>query len=209
MRVVRLGRRAFGADQLLVMAVIPLADPAAAMERVHMAVAEGADIVEVGDSALVRAVREAYPELVVGVRTGRAEVAREAYAAGAGLVARRRRRPDQQGAGFEVAAEFGAGVVCAPSLAARAVEAGVEPERIIVSVPDERQIPEVVAAGWPVLVSCTDREPAGNLAAVAVAGWLGARVFRVDRVLQTRRALRMVSAIRGDIPPARAVRGLG
>ena len=36
----------------------------------------------------------------------------------------------------------------------------------------------------------------------------GARVFRVHRVRETRRALRMVSAIRGDIPPAYAVRGL-
>jgi hypothetical protein len=42
----------------------------------------------------------------------------------------------------------------------------------------------------------------------AVFGWLGARVFRVQRVRETRRALSMVSAIRGDIPPAYAVRGL-
>jgi dihydropteroate synthase len=44
---------------------------------------------------------------------------------------------------------------------------------------------------------------------MAVAAWLGARVFRVERVRAARRALRMISAIRGDIPPARAVRGLG
>jgi dihydropteroate synthase len=37
---------------------------------------------------------------------------------------------------------------------------------------------------------------------------MGARVFRVHRVRETRRVLSMVSAIRGDIPPASAVRGL-
>jgi len=42
-----------------------------------------------------------------------------------------------------------------------------------------------------------------------VCAWLGARVFRADQVTQTRRVLDMVSAIRGDRPPARAVRGLG
>ena len=213
MGVLRLGPRAFEREQLLVMAVVaiaepvaePVADPVAAMERVHAVVAEGADVVEVGaDAAFVAAVREAHPELVIGVSTGRAEVAREACEAGAGLLT--------GGGPFDVAAEFGVGVVCPLVSAARAVQAGVEPERIVVSVPDVRQLPEVVSAGWPALVSSSasssGQEPAASLAAVAVAGWLGARVFRVDRVLQTRRALRMVSAIRGDIPPARAVRGL-
>ncbi len=49
---------------------------------------------------------------------------------------------------------------------------------------------------------------AGDLAATAVCAWVGARVFRVHRVRETRRVLSMVSAIRGDIPPASAVRGL-
>jgi dihydropteroate synthase len=49
---------------------------------------------------------------------------------------------------------------------------------------------------------------AAGVAAAAVAAWLGARVFRVQRVRETRRALSMVSAICGDIPPAYAVRGL-
>jgi len=70
-----------------------------------------------------------------------------------------------------------------------------------------------VAAGWPVLVSVAERGlnagGAGRLAATAVYAWLGARVFRADQVTQTRRVLDMVSAIRGDRPPARAVRGLG
>lgn len=208
----RLGRRVFGPDQLLVMAVVPGAqDPAAAMERVHGVVAEGADIVEVADRRggevdereeirrtvpFIATVRDAYPELVIGVSTGRDEVAREACAAGADVLS---------GSGWGVAASFGAGVVCPLGLAASAVAAGVEPERVIVGFSGVR---ELEAIGWPVLVSLSDQDPAGSLALAAVTAWRGARVFRVDRVRETRRVLRMVSAIRGDIPPAAAVRGL-
>jgi dihydropteroate synthase len=53
-----------------------------------------------------------------------------------------------------------------------------------------------------------EERPAGTLATTAVYAWLGARVFRVYQVTQTRQVLDMVSAIRGDRPPARAVRGL-
>ena len=65
--------------------------------------------------------------------------------------------------------------------------------------------------GPPVLVTLPGDDLAGSLATAAVAAWGGARVFRVSQpgwVRATRRALRMVSAIRGDIPPAYAVRGL-
>jgi dihydropteroate synthase len=73
-----------------------------------------------------------------------------------------------------------------------------------------------VATGWPVLVSLPAEDlgedvaadVAGDLARAAVLGWLGARVFRVGRVRETRQVLSMVSAIRGDIPPAYAMRGL-
>jgi dihydropteroate synthase len=238
----RLGRRVFEPSELLVMAVVSAAEPAAAMERVHAVVAEGADAVQIGPVLagvdvdlreeirrivpFVATVRDAYPELVVGVSTGRREVAREACAAGAGLL-------DGSGVWLaEVAASFGAGVVCAPGLAARAVEVGVEPERIIVGSASVRDLADVVATGWPVLVSPPDHDPAGSLAGspvtslagspvtslaaslatslatAAVGAWLGARVFRVDRVRETRRALQMVLVIRGDIPPACAVRGL-
>jgi dihydropteroate synthase len=212
--VLRLGHRVFGPEQLLVLAVVAAGDPGAAMERVHAAAAEGADAVEIGgvgpaDSRadprivpLIAAAREAHPELVIGVSTGRAEVARAACAAGAGLLS-------GSGSGLAgVAAEFGAGVVCLPGSAGHAVAAGVAPERIVVGLEPVRELEELVATGWPVLVTPSDREPAGSLATAAVAAWLGARVFRVDQVLQTRRALRMVSAIRGDTPPVRAVRGL-
>ena len=198
MGVLRLGRGAFGAERLVVMAV---ADPAAGLERVHAAVAEGADVVEVGGdphevAAFVAAVRSRYPDLVIFVSTGGA---REACAAGADLVS---------GSGLEVAAEFGVGVVGPLELVARAVEAGVEPERIIVAADRLGELAGVVATGWPALISVAGQDPAGSLATAAVGAWLGARVFRVDRVSEARRALRMVSAIRGDIPPACAVRGL-
>jgi dihydropteroate synthase len=98
------------------------------------------------------------------------------------------------------------GVVGSLTEAARAVEAGVRPERVIVE--GSRQVADLVASGWPVLVSLSDSDLAGDLARAAVFGWLGARVFRVQRVRETRRVLNMVSAIRGDIPPAYAVRGL-
>jgi dihydropteroate synthase len=215
--VLRLGRRRFEPWQLLVMAVAPGvgsevgsgvgSDPAVAMEWVHSAVAEGADIVEVPGvpsvAPFVATVRDAYPELVIGVRTGRGEVAREACAAGADLLSG---VLFDGGLLFGTAAEFGVGVVGSLTEAARAVEAEVRPERVIVE--GSRQVADLVASGWPVLVSLSDSDLAGDLARAAVFGWLGARVFRVQRVRETRRALSMVSAIRGDIPPAYAVRGL-
>ena len=92
MGALRLGRRCFEPWQLLVMAVAP--GPAeggqtsmdADLEWVHSAVAERADIVELPGvpsiAPFVATVRDAYPELVIGVRTGWGEVAREACAAG-------------------------------------------------------------------------------------------------------------------------------
>lgn len=197
--VLRLGERAFGAEELLVMGIVP----AGSMERVDAAVAEGADLVEIGPGtgSFVAAVRKAYPELVIGVRAGRPEVAREAGAAGADLLSGSERWVS------EVAASFGMGVAGPISGAARAVTAGVAAERVMVE--GGEGLAEAVGSGWPVLASFGDREEDGRLAAMAVAAWLGARVFRVERVRAARRALRMISAIRGDIPPARAVRGLG
>jgi dihydropteroate synthase len=234
-RPLRLGRRTFEPRQLLVMATAEFFpwDQAAAMDRVHAAVADGADIVvpaRPGDEVDVRdeirrtvpfiaAVRGAYPDLVIGVDTGRHEVGREACAAGAGLL-------DDSGGGWdtrlvEVAAEFGAGVVCSLAVAARAVAAGVEEERILIDPAHDsgasdspgmaRRLAELAAAGWPVLVSLSnsaDERLAGTLGTTAVSAWLGVRVFRARHVRETRRVLSMVSAIRGDTPPASAVRGL-
>jgi len=119
------------------------------------------------------------------------------------------------------------------ALADRALEAGVERARIIIdpahdfgkntwhSLEITRRLGDLAGTGWPVLVSMSNKDfigetldvavddrLAGTLAATAVCAWLGARVFRAHHVRETRHALDVVSAIRGDIPPARAVRGL-
>ena len=218
------------------------------MGRVHAVVAEGADIVEVsagpgdvpagpGDvSAIlgdvgereeirrivpfIAAIRDAYPGLVIGVDTGRREVAREACAAGADLL-----RDGGDGGLVEVAVTYGAGLVCSAAMTSQAVAAGMDQARIIVdllrggseatwpSAEMSRRLEELVAMEWPVLVSALGEDLpserlAGDLAAAAVCAWSGARVFGVHHVRETRRVLSMVSAIRGDIPPASAVRGL-
>jgi dihydropteroate synthase len=135
-----LGRRVFGPERRLVMAIVNRTpnsfyrpgltwDPAAAMERVHEVVAEGADILDIGgvragaqgepvDVAeelrrvvpFVAAVRERHPDVVLSVDTWRAEVGREVCAAGADLINDTWAGADPKLA--EVAAEFGVGIVC-------------------------------------------------------------------------------------------------
>ena len=83
------------------------------------------------------------------------------------------------------------------------------------------QLNEMVETGWPVLVSLSNKDfvgetldrPVGDrltgtLATTAVSAWLGARVFRVHNVAQTRETLDMVASIAGSRPPAVARRGL-
>jgi len=53
-----------------------------------------------------------------------------------------------------------------------------------------------------------DQRLVGTLATTAVSAWLGARVFRVHNVAQTRQTLDMVASIAGVRPPAVARRGL-
>jgi dihydropteroate synthase len=137
--VIRFGTREPAQDRALVMAIVnrtpdsfydrgaTFAD-AEAMARVDAAVAEGADIVDVGgvkagpgpevDVAeeirrvvpFVTAVRERHPDVVISVDTWRGEVGRLAVAAGADLL-------NDTWAGAdptlgEVAAETGVGIVC-------------------------------------------------------------------------------------------------
>jgi dihydropteroate synthase len=203
-------------------------------------------------------VRSACPDVVISVDTWRHEVAREACAAGADLINDSWGGWDRKLAG--VAAETGAGLLCAHvgpqqprtrpfrvhyadvmadvldqtlTLAARAVEAGVDPARIVIDAAHDfgkntwhslevtRRLAEMTATGWPVLVSLSNKDfigetlnlavgerVSGTLAATSICAWLGARIFRAHQVTETRQVLDMVSAIRGDIPPARAVRGL-
>ena len=118
-------------------------------------------------------------------------------------------------------------------LAMRAVGLGVRTDGILIdpahdfgkntrhSLELTRRLDELVGTGWPVLVALSNKDfigealdvgvperLEGTLAATAVSAWLGARVFRAHDVLATRRVLDMVSAIRGDRPPAVARRGL-
>jgi dihydropteroate synthase len=85
-----------------------------------------------------------------------------------------------------------------------------------------RDLDRLVATGWPVLVSLSnkdfvgetlgglpvDQRLTGTLATTAICAWHGARVFRAHDVPRTRQVLDMVASIKGDRPPGRAVRGL-
>ena len=84
-----------------------------------------------------------------------------------------------------------------------------------------RRLDELVATGWPVLVSLSNKDFVGETLDVdrttgwtapsprpRVGAWLGARVFRAHQVAATRRVLQTVGAIRGTRPPAVARRGL-
>jgi len=286
-RPLRLGKKQFPPEQLLVMAIVNRTpdsfyrpgdtwDTGAALDRVHAAVAEGADILDVGGVPakpgpevtvaeeirrvvpLVAAVRAAYPELVISVDTWRREPARAVCEAGADLLNDTWSAWDPLLA--NVAAEFDAGLVCSHvgtltprtrpfrpyftdvmadvadrvlGLAERAVKAGVDPARIVIdpahdfgkntwhSLELTRRLGELTATGWPVLLSASRKDfvgetlgvpvedrLAGTLAVTTVGAWLGVRIFRAHDVKATRQALDMVAAIRGDLPPARAVRGL-
>ncbi|GAA3207854.1 dihydropteroate synthase [Oerskovia jenensis] len=117
--------------------------------------------------------------------------------------------------------------------AARAVACGVPAASILVDPTHDfgkntwhslhlvRRTQALAGLGFPLLMALSRKDfvgetldlPAderleGTLAATAVAAWLGARVFRAHDVAATRRVLDMVAAIRGDVPPTRALRGL-
>jgi dihydropteroate synthase len=285
--VLRLGKHAFPAGQPLIMAIVnrtpdsffqpgvTWAEPDA-LERVHQAVAEGADLIDVGGipaapgaevdvaeeirrtAGFIAAIRSRYPDVVISVDTWRHETGRAACESGADLL-------NDSWGGFDdrladVAAEYGAGLVCAHAgrqrprtrpfrvsyadvmadvlaqtraLAERALRAGVQPDRIILdpahdfgkntwhSLEVTRRLAELTGTGWPVLVSLSNKDFVGEtlnvppehrlpgtLAATAVCAWHGARIFRVHQVRETRQVVDMVATIRGDRPPARAVRGL-
>ncbi|WKX72425.1 dihydropteroate synthase [Streptomyces sp. XD-27] len=118
-------------------------------------------------------------------------------------------------------------------LAERAAELGVRRDAILIdpghdfgkntrhSLEATRRLGEMAATGWPVLVSLSNKDFVGEtldkpvkerllgtLATTAVSAWLGARVYRVHEVAETRQVLDMVSSIAGHRPPAVARRGL-
>jgi dihydropteroate synthase len=117
--------------------------------------------------------------------------------------------------------------------AERALAAGVKRESIVIdpahdfgkttrdSLDLTRRLDELVATGWPVLVSLSNKDfvgesldlpvgerLTGTLAATAVCAMQGARIFRVHEVTQTRHVVDMVDVILGRRQPARAIRGL-
>ncbi|MFR9754602.1 dihydropteroate synthase [Streptomyces sp. TR06-5] len=84
-----------------------------------------------------------------------------------------------------------------------------------------RRLGEMTDTGWPVLVSLSNKDfvgetldrplkerLTGTLATTAVSAWLGARVYRVHEVAETRQVVDMVAALAGHRPPAVARRGL-
>ncbi|MET7458336.1 dihydropteroate synthase [Streptomyces sp. NPDC005574] len=118
-------------------------------------------------------------------------------------------------------------------LAERAVSLGVPRESVLIdpghdfgkstrhSLEATRRLAEMVATGWPVLVSLSNKDfvgetldkpvkerVIGTLATTAVSAWLGAQVYRVHEVAETRQVLDMVASIAGHRPPAVARRGL-
>jgi dihydropteroate synthase len=137
--VLRLGRRSFGPGELVVMAIVnrtpdSFFDRGAtfaadrALRAVERAVAEGAEIIDIGgvkagpgaevDVAeeirrtveIIAAVRVAFPDVVISIDTWRAPVAVEAVAAGADLLNDTWSGADPALA--EVAAATGVGLVC-------------------------------------------------------------------------------------------------
>ncbi|MCP2300463.1 dihydropteroate synthase [Actinokineospora globicatena] len=140
MTALRFGTREVTQDRALVMAIVNRTRDSfydrgatfaesAALAAVDRAVAEGADIVDIGgvragshgepvDSAeeasrvvpFVAAVRERHPDLVISVDTWRHEVGRAVCEAGADLINDTWAGADPRLA--EVAAEFGVGIVC-------------------------------------------------------------------------------------------------
>jgi len=117
--------------------------------------------------------------------------------------------------------------------AERAVAAGVARESVVIdpahdfgkntfhSLELTRRLGEMVATGWPVLVSLSNKDfvgetldlpvgerLTGTLAATAVCALAGARVYRVHQVVETRQTVDMVETIAGRRLPQRAIRGL-
>jgi dihydropteroate synthase len=283
----KLGRRSFADDVTLMMAIVnrtpdSFYDKGAtwaedkAFDRVAQVVDEGAEIVDIGGIkaapgvfidaeeekervvSFVARVRDKYPDLVISVDTWRAEVGRAVCEVGADVL------NDAWGGAdpslVDVAAEFGAAIVCTHTggvtprtrpfrieyddvvasavadttdYAERAVAAGVARESIVIdpahdfgkntfhSLELTRRLDEMVATGWPVLVSLSNKDfvgetldvpvgerLTGTLAATAISALAGARIYRVHEVVETRQVVDMVNTIAGRRLPQRAIRGL-
>lgn len=285
--MLRLGGREFDDHEPVIMAIVnrtpdSFYDQGAtfrdepALDRVEHAVAEGAAIIDIGgvkagpgehvDAAeearrtvgFVAEVRRRHPDVVISVDTWRHEVGEAVCEAGADLLNDAWGGVDPKLA--EVAARYGAGIVCTHAggveprtrphrteyedvmadilrvtvgLAERAAALGVPRESIMIdpghdfgkntrhSLEATRRLSEMTETGWPVLVSLSNKDFVGEtldkpvkerllgtLATTAVSAWLGAQVYRVHEVAETKQVLDMVRSIQGHRPPAVARRGL-
>ena len=117
--------------------------------------------------------------------------------------------------------------------ARRAIAAGVSPSSVVIdpahdfgkntfhSLELTRRLDEMVATGFPVLVSLSNKDfvgesldlpvgerLTGTLAATALSALAGARIYRVHEVVETRQVVDMVNTIAGRRRPQRAIRGL-
>ncbi|NGO69741.1 dihydropteroate synthase [Streptomyces boncukensis] len=288
--MLRLGTREFGEHESVIMAIVnrtpdSFYDRGAtfrdepALDRVEQAVSEGAAIIDIGGVkagpgdevtaeeearrtvGFVAEVRRRWPDVVISVDTWRHEVGEAVCEAGADLLNDAWGGVDLRLA--EVAARYGAGLVCTHAggarprtrphrvsydgpggvvadilrvtgeLARRAESLGVRRDGILIdpghdfgkstrhSLEATRELGRLAGTGWPVLVSLSNKDFVGEtldkpvkerllgtLATTAVSAWLGARVYRVHEVAETRQVLEMVSSIAGHRPPAVARRGL-
>ncbi len=107
--------------------------------------------------------------------------------------------------------------------AERAVARGVPQDSIVVdpchdfgkntwqSLELTRRLADLADTGWPVLVAVADKDfigetldlpvdqrGEGTIAALAICGWLGARIFRVHNVIAARAALAAVTQLRAS-----------
>lgn len=285
--MLRLGRREFDAREPVIMAIVNRTPDSfydqgatfrdeAALARVEQAVAEGAAIVDIGGVkagpgaevtaeeearrtvGFVAEVRRRHPDVVISVDTWRHEVGEAVCEAGADVLNDAWGGVDPRLA--EVAARYGAGLVCTHAggarprtrphrvayhdvladilrvtlqLADRAVALGVRRDGIMIdpghdfgkntrhSLEATRRLGELTETGWPVLVSLSNKDFVGEtldkpvkerllgtLATTAVSAWLGAQVYRVHEVAETKQVLDMVASIAGHRAPAVARRGL-
>jgi dihydropteroate synthase len=122
-------------------------------------------------------------------------------------------------------------VAVTTALAERAVEAGVPAEGILLdptidfgkntpqSLEVLREMPRLVATGWPVLLAMSNKgvvgetldvplegRLTGTLAATALAAAHGVAMVRAHQVEETRQTVEMVASVLGHRPPARAER---
>jgi dihydropteroate synthase len=197
---------------------------------------------------LVAALRARYPDVVISVDTWRAAVGEAVAEVGADLLNDAWGGAEPQLA--HVAAAHDLGLVCSHASgltprtrphrpahadivgevrryvtaeAARAVAAGVRPDRIVIdpahdfgkntwhSLELTRRTADLAGTGWPVLVAVSNKDfvgeslglgvterAEGTLAVLAVCAWEGARLFRVHDVRAARAALAVVTRLRAQ-----------